>query len=140
MIVLRGARLVTLTGCLAAGLLLAASPAGAVEQQPPVPIALPAVLECVTPWTNVIVGTKGDDVLIGTGGNDLIIGLGGNDTIYGGGGRDTILGGDGDDVLAGGPGDDCIIGGAGKNESVQYLYSQSNGNDDSYSVAYRYDY
>ena len=64
----------------------------------------------------------------------------GNDTSYGGGGRNTILGGDGDDALVGGPGDDCIIGGAGDDDSVLWEFSVPNGHDDSYSVAFRYEY
>src|SRR6478609_6433313 len=124
----------------AAALLLAALPAQAAPSQPPTPIALPAVLECVTPWTNVIVGTPGRDDLQGTDGNDLILGLGGNDTIYGGGGRDTILGGDGDDILIGGPGNDCIIGGAGSDHSIQFMFTMDNGTDDTYSAEYRYQY
>lgn len=132
-------RLIALAAGAAAGVLLPVLPAGAVDSQSPPPI-LPPVLECATPWTNVIVGTPGNDTLYGTNANDLIIGLGGNDTIFGGGGRDTILGGDGDDTLVGGPGDDCIIGGAGNDHSIQFYYTMPNGNDDTYSADARYEY
>ena len=135
-----GARLASVLAGAAASILLVAAPASAEPTTPPVPVALPPILECITPWTNVIVGTAQNDDLVGTDGNDLIIGLGGNDTIYGDRGRDTILGGNGDDVLAGGPGDDCIIGGAGDDDSVLWVFSQPNGTDESYSVAYFYQY
>lgn len=119
---------------LAAGGLLAVAPAHAGASPPEVPLG------CPINWTNVIIGTPGDDVLQGTAANDLILGLGGDDVVYGGGGRDTILGGNGDDLLAGGPGDDCVVGGAGNDESVLWLYSVPNGDDDSYSVQFRYEY
>jgi Ca2+-binding RTX toxin-like protein len=127
---------------IAASGLLAVGPAGAMEiQQPaPAPLPLPSVLDCATGWTNIIIGTPHDDDLVGTDANDLIIGLGGDDTIYGDAGEDTILGGDGDDVLAGGPDDDCIIGGAGADDSVLFIYTAPNGNDDSHSVNLRYQY
>ena len=128
-----------LAGVTAPGLLLAA-PAGAVEPQPPVPVPLPIVYPCPVNWTNIIVGTDQDDDIVGTSGNDLILGLGGDDVIYGDGGRDTILGGNGDDILAGAQDDDCILGGAGADESVLFYYTVPNGNDDSYSVAYSYQY
>ncbi|CCH80175.1 Putative secreted calcium-binding protein (fragment) [Nostocoides japonicum T1-X7] len=101
---------------------------------------LPSVKPCALPWTNVIIGTSGDDTLVGTGGNDLIIGLGGNDTIDGGGGRDTILGGPGDDELTGGPGNDCILGGPGVDYSYLHMYTSPDGTDEGHSVAYRYLY
>ena len=124
----------------ATGLLFVALPARATSSQPTSPPIVLPVLPCKTPWTNMIVGTSGDDVLVGTDQNDLILGLGGNDVIYGGRGRDTLLGGDGNDDLAGERDDDCIIGGAGDDYSVLFLYSQPNGTDDDSSVAYRYDY
>lgn len=127
-----------LAGVTAAGLLLAV-PTGAQAIPEPTPLPLPP-LGCDITWTNVIVGTEGDDDLLGTDANDLIVGLGGDDEIYGLGGRDAILGGAGDDVLAGGPGDDCIVGGPGSDHSVLWMYTVANGNDDSYSVAYRYLY
>jgi hypothetical protein len=43
-------------------------------------------------------------------------------------------------VMAGGRGDDCVNGGAGTDYSIQYLYTQPNGNDDSHSLMFRYDY
>jgi Ca2+-binding RTX toxin-like protein len=134
------ARLASVLAGATASILLVAAPAGAEPSQPPVPVALPPILECLTPWTNVIVGTAQNDDLVGTDANDLIIGLGGNDNIYGAEGRDTILGGNGNDVMGGGPDDDCIIGGAGDDESVLWVFSVENGNDDSYSVAFRYQY
>ena len=129
-----------LAGVTATGLLLAPVPAGAVEPQPLVPVPLSIVYPCPVNWTNVIVGTDQGDDIVGTSGNDLILGLGGDDVIYGGGGRDTILGGNGDDILAGAQDDDCILGGAGADVSVLFCYTVPNGNDESYSVAYRYEY
>jgi Ca2+-binding RTX toxin-like protein len=129
-------RLTSVLAVVTAGPALVAGPAGAQEPQP---IPLPP-LACSTSWTNVIVGTDQDDQILGTSDNDLIVGLGGDDTIYGEAGRDTILGGDGDDVMAGGRGDDCIVGGAGADESVLWMFTVPNGHDDSYSVAFRYEY
>ena len=129
------ARLASVAVGLTAGGVLLAAPA----QADVTPIGLPPLV-CPILYTNVIIGTEDDDALLGTPANDLILALGGDDYVYGGGGRDTIIGGDGDDVMAGGPGDDCILGGAGDDESILWLYSVQNGNDDSYSVQFRYQY
>jgi Ca2+-binding RTX toxin-like protein len=133
----RTARFTTAAAGLAAGGLLVTAPAPA--QADPDIIEVPPPV-CSIFYTNVVTGTAGDDVLRGTGANDLILGLGGDDVIYGAGGRDIIRGGDGDDVLIGGPADDCVRGGSGADESVQYLYTEPNGNDDSHSVLFRYEY
>jgi hypothetical protein len=129
-----------LTSAASVGLLLAAAPAGAAVPQPPSPVSLTIVYPCPINWTNVIIGTDQDDDIAGTPGNDLILGLGGDDVIYGDAGQDTIVGGNGDDTLAGAQDDDCILGGAGADESVLFYYTVPNGSDDSYSVAYRYQY
>ncbi len=128
------ARLASVAVGLTAGGVLLAAPA----QADVTPIGL-APLVCPILHTNVIIGTEGDDALLGTPANDLIMALGGNDYVYGGGGRDTILGGAGNDLMFGGPGDDCVNGGAGYDESIVWLYID-NGNDDSYSVQFRYQY
>lgn len=148
-------RLAFAAGVAAAASLLVATPAvagptvptlsGQVRATAPgsieaVPIPLPVSLPCSTPWTNVIVGTSGDDFLLGTDENDLILGLDGNDTIDGGNGRDTLIGGDDDDSLAGGPGNDCIIGSDGNDTAWRYTYFGPNGNDDNNSVEARYTY
>ena len=109
-------------GATAIGLPVAAAPAGAVEPEPPVPVPLSIVYPCPVNWTNIIVGTDHDDDIVGTSGNDL------------------ILGGNGDDILTGAQDDDCILGGAGADEAVLFYYTVPNGNDDSYSVAFRYEY
>jgi Ca2+-binding RTX toxin-like protein len=108
-------------------------------QADPVIIGIPPMV-CSILYTNVVVGTEGTDGLLGTPGPDLIMGLGGDDYIYGGGGRDTILGGAGDDVMGGGPDDDCILGGTGFNQSVLWEYTVENGNDESHSVVFKYEY
>jgi hypothetical protein len=127
-----------LAGVTATGLVLTAAPAGAA--QPPAPGSVSIVSPCPVTWTNVIVGTDQDDTIMGTSGNDLILGLGGDDVIYGDAGSDTILGGNDDDILAGAQDDDCILGGAGADESVLFYYTVPNGNDDSYSVSFAYQY
>jgi Ca2+-binding RTX toxin-like protein len=129
------ARLASVAVGLTAGGLLLAAPA----QADVIPVGLPPLV-CPIVYTNVIVGTDGVDALLGTPANDLIIALGGDDYVYGGGGRDTILGGEGNDVIGGGPGDDCILGGPGDDESILWLYTVQNGNDESSSVQFRYQY
>ncbi|WP_068112037.1 calcium-binding protein [Tropicimonas marinistellae] len=73
-----------------------------------------------TPPDGAIVGTGGDDIITpltqpvgATPGDDVIWGLAGNDEIDGGDGADTIEGGAGDDTLYGGAGSDTINGGDG---------------------------
>ena len=68
----------------------------------------------ITPFTNEVLGTEGNDVpLVGTGAADLIDGEAGNDVIDGLGGADIILGGEGDDLVFGRGGADTILGGDG---------------------------
>ena len=106
--------------------------------QPAIPTA--PYGSCTIIWTNVILGTEGDDILIGTSANDLIMGFGGDDILIGAGGRDVLLGGTGDDDLAGGAGNDCVFGGPGDDESYLYAYSHPNGLDQTDSATFRYEY
>jgi Ca2+-binding RTX toxin-like protein len=126
-------------GSVFAGPAMAAPGRAALPTPNPVPLPLPWSLPCSTLWTNVIVGTDGDDNLVGTDENDLILGLGGRDWIDGGRGRDTIVAGEGDDNLVGGPGNDCLIGGDGDDTAWRYTYA-ANGNDDDHEVEARYTY
>ena len=64
-------------------------------------------------FSQVIVGTPGDDVIHAGNGGALVFGLGGNDIIYGGNGKDCLVGGDGNDALIGGNGKDVLLGGDG---------------------------
>jgi len=64
-------------------------------------------------FSQVIVGTDGDDTIHAGNGGALVFGLGGNDTIYGGNGKDCLVGGLGDDTLVGGNGKDVLLGGDG---------------------------
>ncbi|MEO8470196.1 MAG: signal peptidase I [Chloroflexota bacterium] len=80
---------------------------------PPTPVP-PTPPECAgMTFSQVIVGTAGDDVIDAGNGGDLVFGLGGNDTINGGNGKDCLVGSDGNDILIGGNGKDVLLGGAG---------------------------
>ena len=108
----------------------------------PVDPGVPSIVytqPCHLPWTNVILGTTGNDTLIGTAGDDLIIGFGGDDYIEGRGGRDSIYGGAGDDVMIGGAGDDCINGGD-DTDTTWTFSSLPDGTDTDQSVEARYEY
>ena len=74
---------------------------------PPPPIP-PTPPECADmKFSQVIVGTPGDDVIHAGNGGALVFGLGGNDTITGGNGKDCLVGGDGNDTLVGGTARTC---------------------------------
>lgn len=80
----------------------------------PPPIVPPTPAECVgMTFTQVIVGTDGNDTIRAGNGGALVFGLGGNDTIYGGNGKDCLVGGPGSDTLYGGNGKDVLLGGDG---------------------------
>ncbi|MHB8891845.1 MAG: signal peptidase I [Candidatus Limnocylindrales bacterium] len=80
----------------------------------PTPVAPPTPPECAgMTFSEVIVGTEGDDVIVAGNGGALVFGLGGNDTLSGGNGKDCIVGGDGNDTLVGGNGKDVLLGGEG---------------------------
>ena len=81
----------------------------------PTPTPSPAVPpECAgMTFTQVIVGTAGDDHIRAGNGGALVFGLGGNDTIEGGNGKDCLAGGPGEDTLIGGNGKDVLLSGEG---------------------------
>ena len=90
---------------------------------PPSPVP-PTPPECAgMTFSQVIVGTSGDDVIDAGNGGDLVFGLGGNDTINGGNGKDCLVGDDGNDILIGGNGKDVLLGGSGNDT----LYGGGNG-------------
>src|SRR6267142_938570 len=75
-------------------------------------------------FTDVFVGSDGNDTVDGLTGDDIISGGAGDDTLFGGrghhgghgsatGGNDTLLGGDGNDTLSGQNGNDFLDGGVG---------------------------
>jgi RTX calcium-binding nonapeptide repeat (4 copies) len=64
-------------------------------------------------FTQVIVGTAGNDTIQAGNGGALAFGLGGDDTIYGGSGKDCLVGGDGNDTLHGDGDGDALDGGNG---------------------------
>jgi Ca2+-binding RTX toxin-like protein len=88
-----GMRTVVIAALSATGLLLSASPIGAMTER--------------------IHGTAGGDRLIGTSGADLILGLGGDDDLRAKAGEDRLVGGPGDDLLNGGPDRDTYVCGPG---------------------------
>lgn len=77
-------------------------------------------------FSQVIIGTVGDDTIHAGNGGALVFGLGGDDRIYGGNGKDCLVGGDGNDTLYGGNGKDVLLGGAGDDT----LYGAGGGADD----------
>jgi 3-phytase/alkaline phosphatase D len=79
----------------------------------------------VTPTSESIIGTSGNDhldgtnaadVVIGGAGNDVLKGLGGNDYLDGGKGKDNVAGGSGDDRVFGRDGNDKLNGGDGADQ------------------------
>ncbi|MDN5767924.1 MAG: hypothetical protein L0H96_19560 [Humibacillus sp.] len=130
----------TLSG-VAIAALVAVGPAGsaanAADPSQELPVGFVPV--CTLPWTNLILGTAGDDRIRGTDEADLILGMGGNDVIEGGGGRDSIYGGNGNDRLDGQAGDDCIVGGSGYDGWVVFRFAP-HGTDDPYETEARYEY
>jgi PKD repeat protein len=116
------AALATLAGCIYLGSIVVIGTgayftdarAGSIEgllthHQPP-----PTPAECAgMTFTDVIVGSEGDDTFDTGNQGVLVFGLGGNDTITGGNGKDCLVGDDGDDVLSGGNGKDVLLGGEG---------------------------
>lgn len=86
-------RAVSIAALVAAGLLVFATPTGAM--------------------TRDIDGTAGADHLTGTPTSDLIFGLEGSDVLRGRAGDDRLVGGPGDDLLKGGPGRDTYVCGTG---------------------------
>jgi hypothetical protein len=52
------------------------------------------------PFSNVTLGTNGNETLNGTAASDQLVGGAGDDTLNGGGGADVLIGGSGNDVLA----------------------------------------
>jgi Ca2+-binding RTX toxin-like protein len=98
---------------LTAGLLGAATPAGAAPTCLGEALTLPPGMLTGTTGNDVMLGTAAGDTIKGLGGRDLICGGGGDDDLYGGGGNDTLVGGDGDDRLYGQGGCDSLKGGVG---------------------------
>lgn len=121
--------------------LVAVGPAGSAAHAAGPSQELPSgfVPVCTLPWTNLIMGTSGNDRIRGTAEDDLILGMGGDDVIEGGGGRDSIYGGNGNDRLDGQAGDDCIVGGSGYDGWVVFRFAP-HGTDDPYETEARYEY
>ncbi|WP_419904319.1 type I secretion C-terminal target domain-containing protein [Kiloniella sp.] len=77
-------------------------------------------------YTELVLGTDGNDTITGGGGfrdylnggagDDIITAGGGDDRLYGGTGNDTMSGGDGNDRFRGHDGTDSFDGGAGLDE------------------------
>jgi RTX calcium-binding nonapeptide repeat (4 copies) len=84
--------------------------------------ATPAECGAMT-FTEVIIGTPGDDTFVAENGRALVFGLGGDDWLHGGNGKDCLVGGDGNDTLTGGNGKDVLLGGDG--DDVLYAAGDS---------------
>jgi signal peptidase I len=80
----------------------------------PTPAVPPTPSECAgTTFSQVIVGTEGNDVIHAGNWGALVFGLGGDDIIFGGNSKDCLVGGGGNDTLVGGNGKDVLLGGEG---------------------------
>ncbi len=67
-----------------------------------------------TKFSDLIMGSSGNNAIYGGDERDFLYGLGGNDTLFGGSSGDWLYGGDGDDVLHPGTGgSNSILGGTG---------------------------
>jgi Ca2+-binding RTX toxin-like protein len=64
----------------------------------------------VTPTSDSIIGTSGNDLLNGTNAADVVLGAAGNDVVRGLDDNDYVDGGKGNDIVAGGSGDDQVFG------------------------------